>query len=168
MLEAMGSRSQALTIFAVRGAASLVSATILLLTYWRRLQRRSFELGLVLVFVVGAHLVILHRLQGGRFAIGYTGTMLLVFLVCTTQLHVSGRAVAAGLSLIVLLHAIVMGTLTPWLVMAQELTTFVSGLVLAALGAQYIWGLQRAEFYARHRLVQANARLAKLEAPRPR
>ena len=111
-------------------------------------------------------LIVLNLLEHGRLTTGFTASMLLVFLGCSTLLHMPERKVVTLLSLITLSFVVailVSGALSLFTVVSQ-LMIFATGILIAGLGVRFSFGLQRAEFYTRRRLEVANLRLAKLEA----
>jgi hypothetical protein len=168
ILEAVYLKSIWTPMFAIRCVAVALSVAILAATYRPFGRRWSFELGLGVVFIVGETLVVLNQLEGGALENGFTASMLLVFLGCSTLLHMPPRKVVALLSLITLsfvVATVITRVSSPFWVVAQ-LMIFALGIVIAGLGVRFSFGLQRAEFYARRRLEMANLRLAKLERQR--
>ena len=157
------------SIFTPMAAIRCVSVAMLLVmlaaTYRPFGRRRSFGIGLGACFVVGEMLVVLNIMERGLIEAGFTASMLLVFLSCSTLLHMPSRKVVTALSLITL--TFVIGTLvarvTPPLGVVSQLMIFATGILVAGIGVRFSFGLQRAEFYTRRRLEMANLRLAKLE-----
>jgi uncharacterized membrane protein YczE len=114
-------------------------------------------------------LVALNALESGRLEAGFTASMLLVFLGCSTLLHMPSRKVVTLLTLITLsfvIATIAWRVSSPFAIVSQ-LMIFATGILIAGLGVRYSFGLQRAEFYTRRRLEMANIRLAKFEQQRP-
>jgi len=168
VLEAFYMKSIWTPMFAIRCVAVALTLAILAATYRPFGRRWSFELGLAVVFIIGEALIALNQLEGGALNAGFIASMLLVFLGCSTLLHMPPRKVVAVLSFMTLsfVAATLIATVaSPFWVVAQ-LMIFATGILIAGLGVRFSFGLQRAEFYARRRLEMANLRLAKLERQR--
>ncbi|MGZ3438020.1 MAG: protein kinase domain-containing protein [Polyangia bacterium] len=168
IVEAVFVKSFFTPMFAVRCISVALILAILAATYRPFGRRWSFELGLGVIFVVGEMLVAVNALESGRLEAGFTASMLLVFLGCSTLLHMPARKVVTLLIAIILSFAV--ATLA-WRVsslfaIVSQLMIFSTGILIAGLGVRFSFGLQRAEFYARRRLEVANVRLAKLEQQR--
>ena len=150
---------------AVRLGTVVALAGILIATYRPAGRRLSLELGLAAVFVVGEMLIIVNQLTHGKLQDGFSASILLVFLSCSTLMHMPSRRVVIVLSAIT--GSYLIATLTfPVLPTTNVVTTlmfFGSAILIAAIGVRFSFGLQRAEFYTRRRLETANVRLAKLE-----
>jgi len=168
VVEAVYVKSIWTPMFAVRCAAVALIVAILAATYRPFGRRWSFELGLGVVFIVGEMLVALNELESGRLETGFTASMLLVFLGCSTLLHMPPRKVVTLLSLITLsfVAATVISRVSSLFGVVSQLMIFGTGILIAGLGVRFSFGLQRAEFYTRRRLEMANVRLAKLEQQR--
>jgi tRNA A-37 threonylcarbamoyl transferase component Bud32 len=153
---------------AIRATAVLLILAILTATYRPFGRRFSFELGLAVVFVVGEMLVVLNQLEHGKLEAGFTASMLLVFLGCSTLLHMPSRKVVTALGLITLSFVVttLVSRVTTLFGVVSQLMIFGTGVLIAGIGVRFSFGLQRAEFYTRRRLEIANQRLAKLEQKR--
>jgi tRNA A-37 threonylcarbamoyl transferase component Bud32 len=168
IVEAVFVKSFFTPMSAVRCASVALILAILGVSYRPFGRRWSFELGLAAVFVVGEMLVALNALENGRLEAGFTASMQLVFLGCSTLLHMPARKVVTLLIMLILSFAV--ATLA-WRVsslfaVVSQLMIFSTGILIAGIGVRFRFGLQRAEFYTRRRLEMANARLAKLEQQR--
>ena len=153
---------------AIRCVAVALVAAILVATYRPFGRRWSFELGLLAIFVVGEMLVILNQIESGVLQAGFTASVLLVFLSCSTLLHMPSRKIVTLLSLITLTFVVTTAIkpVAPSSEIVSTMMFFATAVAIAGLGVRYSFGLQRAEFYARRRLEMANVRLAKLEQQR--
>jgi hypothetical protein len=168
IVEAVYLKSIWTRVFAVRCVAVALIVALLAASYRPFGRRWSFELGLGVVFIVGEMLVVLNQLERGGLETGFTASMLLVVLGCSTLLHMPPRKVVTLLFAITLSYVVatlVERVSSPFVVVAQ-LLIFSTGILIAGLGVRFNFGLQRAEFYTRRRLEMANARLAKLEQRR--
>ena len=168
VVEAVFMKSIFTPMFAVRCVVMALISAILAATYRPFGRRWSFELGLAAIFVVGEMLVVLNQLETGRLETGFTASMLLVFLSCSTLLHMPARKVVTLLSLITLsfVVATLLYPVSSLFAIISQLMFFATGILVAGIGVRFSFGLQRAEFYTRRRLEVANVRLAKLEQQR--
>ena len=165
VVEAMFFKSFFTPMAAVRLIALALIVAILVATYRPFGRRWSFELGLAAILIVGEMLVILNELERGTLDAGFIPSMLLVFLSCSTLLHMPSRKVVTLLLVITLSH-VVASLISPVRSMSGTVPTlmfFGSAILIAGLGVRFNFGLQRAEFYTRRRLEIANIRLARLE-----
>jgi tRNA A-37 threonylcarbamoyl transferase component Bud32 len=165
IVEAVFLKSIFTPMFAVRCVAIALCLAILGATYRPLGRRWSFELALGGAFVNAAMLIALNQMEHGRLETGFTASMLLVFLGCSTLLHMPSRKVVTLLTTITLGYAVlaaVSRVSTPFGAVSQVMI-FGSGILIAGIGVRFSYRLLRAEFYTRRRLEMANMRLAKLE-----
>lgn len=167
-VEAVYVKSYFTPMSAVRCAAVALILAILGATYRPFGRRWSFELGLAAVFVVGEMLVVLNQLEHGKLEAGFTASMLLVFLGCSTLLHMPSRKVVLMLTLVTLsfVVATLISRVSTVFGIVSQMMIFSTGILIAGIGVRFSFGLQRAELYTRRRLEMANVRLAKLEQNR--
>jgi hypothetical protein len=151
-----------------RGLAVAIAAGILALSYNERARRHADVLAIVLIGLLGA-LACSVSLPGSAidFAAS-TAAMAMVILTCSTMFQLP------PLRMGILLVAITIGFLVtsvcfeshpaPGRLMMQA-TLFSFAIAVAIIGARVHFRLLRAEFYSRHRLEEANRRLAQLDRP---
>ena len=168
IVEAVFLKSIFTPMFAVRCVAIALVVAILAATYRPFGGRWSFELALGAVFVNAVMLISLNQMEHARLETGFTASMLLVFLGCSTLLHMPPRKVVALLSLITLSYAVltVVSRVSTVFGAVSQVMIFASGILIAGIGVRFSFALLRSEFYTRRRLEIANLRLAKLEPQR--
>jgi hypothetical protein len=168
VVEAIFFKALLTPMFAIRCAAIALELAALWATYRPFGRRWSFELALGAAFVNAAMLMALNYLQRGRLEAGFTASMLLVFLGCSTLLHMPSRKVVTLLTVTTLSYGIVafITRVAPPFAVIAQLMIFGAGILIAGIGVRFSYRLLRAEFYTRRRLEMANLRLAKLEQQR--
>jgi hypothetical protein len=168
IVEAVFLKSIFTPMFAIRCTTVAIVLAILWATYRPWGRRWSFELALGGAFANAAMLMALNQMEQGRLETGFTASIVLVFLGCSTLLHMPSRKVVTMLTAITLSYAvlaIVSRVATPFAAVSQVMI-FGSGILIAGIGVRFSYRLLRAEFYTRRRLEMANLRLAKLEQQR--
>jgi serine/threonine protein kinase len=149
-----------------RATAFSTLALILAATYRGVGRRHSQILSMLLLFVTGFAGLVAHVLQGGVLDTVFVGSALLIYLGGIALLPITPKRTGMVLSALALLS--IVGCLAagePWLggrfvTMCWLLS---SGVIIGVVGAQRGYRIRRAEFYSRHRLQQANERLARLD-----